>query len=139
MRLPNSNVERPVVSPRPEPIKPEVPQLLELSQVLEKFTFLLSELDHQISECSESSLESLGQAHQIKSQVQQIFWLISQASNPDESCLLFAEKIVGALYKNCCALALEVYILILRRFFDISKTLPRELKDWFLYSEDKVY
>ena len=85
-----------------------------------------------------NSLESLDAKNPVKSSIQKIFWLISQSANPDETCLLFAEKIVGMLYKLNYPLAREVLVLVLRRFFDLSKTLPRELKDWFLYSEDEV-
>jgi CCR4-NOT transcription complex subunit 1 len=113
-------------------------QLLTLQQVVEKFSLVGNELERIILENGNANLESLGPKHEIKVTVQQIFRLISQSANPDECCLLFAEKLVGMLYKANLPLAREVYVLVLRRFFEISKTLPKELKDWFLYSEDEV-
>jgi hypothetical protein len=149
MRLPNSivanneNRGRQITSRiemrlEANPVTENPAVLLSLGAVLEKFMEVLTDLDKLISENSSSTLESLGPQSPIKVSVQQIFWLISQAANPDESCLLFAEKIVGVMYKNSNLLAIEVYILVVRRFFDISKTLPRELKEWFLYNEDPV-
>ena len=111
-------------------------ELLGFAKVIEKFTVLGSEIDQVLRENAGKSLESLDASHPVKNSVQKLFWLISQSANPDETCLLFAERIVGMLYATNSSLAREVFVLVLRRFFDLSKTLPRELKDWFLYSED---
>jgi CCR4-NOT transcription complex subunit 1 len=110
--------------------------LFSLPQAIEKFSSIVQDLDRFITENGNATLESLGSQHGIKVTVQQLFWVISQSANPDECCLLIAEKLVGYLYSNTTRLAKEVYILILRRFFDLSKTLPKELKEWFLYNED---
>jgi CCR4-NOT transcription complex subunit 1 len=68
--------------------------------------------------------------------VQQLFWLISQSAHPDESCLIFSEKIVQALFLSEFVLAREVYVLVIRRLADFSKPLSNELAEWFMYSMD---
>jgi CCR4-NOT transcription complex subunit 1 len=129
-----------VVRIRPEArsdVESEASGLFPLPLAIEKFNTVIQDLDRLITEYGSASLESLGPQHVIKLTVQQLFWIISQTANPDNCCLLIAERLVGYIYSNASKLAKEVYILILRRFFELSKALPRELKEWFLYNEDK--
>ena len=140
MRKEASEEEAPLQVPNLQAdVIPDAPKkLMTLSEIVEKFIVVGKDIEQAIMGSVNLTLESLDAKHPVKNSVQKIFWLISQSANPDETCLLFAERIVGMLYKLNNSLAREVLVFILRRFFDLSKTLPRELKDWFLYSEDEV-
>lgn len=83
-----------------------------------------------------SNLQSLGAQHPVKLAVQQLFWLISQSANPDESCLIFSEKIIRSLFVTESSLAREVYVLVIRRLADFSKPLANDLAEWFMYNTD---
>jgi CCR4-NOT transcription complex subunit 1 len=105
-------------------------------QVIEKAPGLVNDLNRLLLENTGSSLQSLSAQHPVKIAVQQLFWLISQSGNPDESCLIFSEKIVKALFLSDSSLTREVYVLVLRRLADFSKPLANELAEWFMYSVD---
>ncbi|KAJ3305272.1 hypothetical protein HDV03_001870 [Kappamyces sp. JEL0829] len=147
MRIPNATVSafneasRPLL-PRQEiastqghGLEGENPAI-SIIQVIEKAPGLVNDLDRLLAENASAPLQSLSAQHPVKIAVQQLFWLISQSGNPDESCLIFSEKIVKALFLSESLLAREVYILVLRRLADFSKPLANELAEWFMYSTD---
>ena len=110
--------------------------VIPLAQVVEKAQTLVNDLNRLLIENPNVPLQSLNAQHPVKISVQQLFWLISQSGNPDESCLIFSEKIVNYLFLTESALAREVYVLVLRRLADFSKPLASELAEWFMYNTD---
>ena len=120
---------------QPESVTPES-SVIPLTQIAEKAQGLVADLNRFLQENANVPLQSLNAQHPVKQAVQQLFWLISQSGNPDESCLIFSEKIIGFLFLSESLLAREVYVLVLRRLADFSKPLANELADWFMYNTD---
>lgn len=150
MHIPQGPATSPNEASRPHPSRQEINvsssqaqdnyesenAAISLAQVVEKSDGIISELNRLLKEYAEVSLQSLGAQHPVKIAVQQLFWLISQSANPDESCLVFSEKIIGTLFISDSILAREVYVLVIRRLADFSKPLANELSEWFMYSTD---
>ena len=147
MRIPHRSIggvgtesTKPRQESRPNSIPPEIDAaespMIPLVQVVEKAQTLVTDLNRLLIEHSNVSLQSLNAQHPVKIAVQQLFWLISQSGNPDESCLIFSEKIVNYLFLTESSLAREVYVLVLRRLADFSKPLANELTEWFMYNTD---
>ncbi|KAI8897671.1 CCR4-Not complex component, Not1-domain-containing protein [Globomyces pollinis-pini] len=129
------NVQRTL--PPPDNVVEDLPNPTQsLQQTFDQFILIIEDLQKQLEEAPESTLESLPASHPVKLLLPKLHFLASRAVNQDESCLLFSERIVKLLYTQKSSLARETYILLLKMLVDISKPLLRELKEWFLYYED---
>lgn len=131
-----------------EPIYENTPTSLSTQQALDKFSVstlisiyfnekaLVVELDRNISQNSNLTLQSLPANHVIRTLIRQVPLLVTQATNRDDCALLFSQKIVQLLYKNDTKLAREINLLILEKLCEISKRFFKEFKEWLLYGED---
>ncbi len=110
-----------------------------INQSIDKFNAILLDLEKIIRENPNEYLDSFTTSHSLKIAMQNIFRLATQSQFKDECCLIFAEKIINSMYKNNSILAREAYILIIKKLIESSRSLLRELKEWFFYSDDKVF
>lgn len=96
------------------------------------------ELERNISQNANASLQALNANHVLRALVRQVPLLVTQAANRDDCALLFSQNIVRQLFKSDNKLSTEINLLILEKLCEISKRFFKELKEWFLYDDDEV-
>ncbi|KAH6563032.1 hypothetical protein BASA62_008802 [Batrachochytrium salamandrivorans] len=111
--------------------------VMSVQQIIEKFSILISELDTHLQANASLTLEALPSQHKIRSLMAEVPNLLSQTPSFDEFSLGVSQKIVQLLYKCDSSIARTVYILILKRFCELSVPLAKELREWFLYHDDE--
>ena len=110
--------------------------MLVYTRLIESFGVALGELDALIKSSPNASLSNFTTKPEVQNCIQQLLWLLSQASYPEEVCDVYSQKLVQLLYKHQSACATEVYIWLLLKLLEISPKLAGPLKDWFLHQDD---
>lgn len=114
--------------------------LTPLQEVTEHVSTALQELDKLITASSCDTLNNLSPTDAIVSAIQQVQVGISRVYTRDELMLEFTQEIVYLLFSHKDkpnGLALEIYILLLERFCELSKRVAKEFTIWVLYSDDE--
>ncbi|EGF78328.1 hypothetical protein BATDEDRAFT_35788 [Batrachochytrium dendrobatidis JAM81] len=122
---------------QPEMANEGTANAISIRQIVEKFNLVTNDLDKQLKANALVSLETLPAQHNIRLLMAEVPSLLTQTPSVDEFSLVFSQKIVQLLYKSDSVISRTVYILILKRFCEISNALAKELKDWFLYHDDE--
>lgn len=107
-----------------------------VSQSMEKFQEMISELVAFISQTAAESLQILPLHHDIKMIIRQVPVVATQSINPDQSALAFSQKIVQLLYRSDGNLGREVFVTILQRLCDLFPKVAKEVTQWLVYAED---
>ena len=124
----------------PVPPYEETPVLLTTQQALEKFSASILELEKfAASQPDTATLATLPPQHELKTVLKGIPLLVTQAYQREETALFFSQKVVQLLYKTESNLSREMYILLLERLCELSKTVAKEVNAWLLYADDEVY
>ncbi|TPX41510.1 hypothetical protein SeLEV6574_g06049 [Synchytrium endobioticum] len=133
---------RPEVMPptygTPLPPYEETPVLLTTQQVFEKFNASIIELEKFAgSQSVAMTLASLPPQHELRTALKAVPSLVTQAYQREEAALLFSQRVVQLLYKTESNLAREMYIVLLERLFELSKTAAKEVNAWLLYADEE--
>ena len=111
--------------------------LVTAQQLIDNFTAIVNELDKHLNETPNLTLAMLPSNQEIRSLMEQLPLLLSQSPSLEEFSLVFSQKIVQLIYKNTSDVVRSAYVLILKKFCEMSKPLLKEIREWFLYNEDE--
>jgi CCR4-NOT transcription complex subunit 1 len=141
-RVPHSLTVGSAEKPRPREVEAplvydEATASLTNIKVFEKFLLVISELEQFVSENPTGTLAALSNQPDAQSNMQQIIWLVSKATNVEDVALVFAQKIIQLLYKSPSIASNEVYIWLLIKLIETSPKLLKDIKEWLLYQDDE--
>ncbi len=84
------------------------------------------------------SLAALPPNHDVRSLLQQILFLASEAVERQRTPLAMSQKIVQLLYKTPSQLGREVYVALLDQLCHSFEDVAKEAITWLIYAEDEV-
>ncbi|KAI3647748.1 hypothetical protein MP228_007969 [Amoeboaphelidium protococcarum] len=125
-------------NPVPSDLIDDLPSANPLQQIMDKISALLDELDKIVKQNANVSLSSLPSDHEIITLVRQINVAASQFFVRDELALWFSQKLVSLLFKTEIVLGIEIYIVLLERICELSRTVATEFTTWLFFSEEEI-
>lgn len=109
---------------------------LTVTQSLEKFQELVTELDKLLGRSEYETLAQFPLHHDVKMIIRQIPVIATQSAYADQTALSFSQKAVQLLYKSQDAVSREVWVSILQRLCDLFAKVAKEVTLWLIYAED---
>ncbi|KAK3820433.1 MAG: CCR4-Not complex component, Not1-domain-containing protein [Benniella sp.] len=110
---------------------------LSAHQALERFVQIISELDKLISLSPSMPLAALPPSHEVKALARLVPMIPAQSFSPDETALMFSQKIVQLLYKTDQTLSRDVYAALLEQLCALSSKVAKEVTEWLIYADDE--
>ncbi|KXS15104.1 Not1-domain-containing protein [Gonapodya prolifera JEL478] len=114
----------------------ELPQVLTLSQALERGQIIMAEIEKIIGTLPPTEFANLSPDNELSQLMKQLQALVSRCGNRDEAAFRLSSKAVYFLYRNETSLSRAVYLALLERFCEISKKVGKEVTQWMLYADD---